>query len=42
MSGGSGTPAVYINGRRHHGPYAGATLSAGVRASGARAKLLRA
>jgi hypothetical protein len=42
MSGGSGTPAVFIRGRRHHGPYAVATLSAGVRASGARAKLLRA
>jgi glutaredoxin len=41
MSGGSGTPVVFINGRRHHGAYDIATLSAGVHASGARARLLR-
>ena len=39
LSGVSGTPTFFINGRRHHGAYDVATLSAGVRAAGARAAL---
>jgi Na+/H+ antiporter NhaA len=39
MSGVSGTPTFFINGRRHYGAYDIATLSAGVRAAGARAAL---
>jgi Na+/H+ antiporter NhaA len=37
MSGVSGTPTFFINGRRHYGPYNIATLSAEVRAARARA-----
>ena len=33
----SGTPTFFINGRRHYGAYDSATLSAAVRAAGARA-----
>jgi len=33
----SGTPTFFINGRRHYGAYDIATLSAAVRAAGARA-----
>ncbi|MGH3131554.1 MAG: thioredoxin domain-containing protein, partial [Gaiellaceae bacterium] len=39
LSGVSGTPSFFINGRRHHGAYDIATLSAAVRAAGARAAL---
>ena len=39
LSGVSGTPTFFINGRRHYGAYDTATLSAGVRAAGARATL---
>ena len=39
MSGVSGTPTFFINGRRHYGAYDIATLSAAVRAAGARASL---
>jgi Na+/H+ antiporter NhaA len=39
MSGVSGTPTFFINGRRHHGAYDIASLSAAVRAAGARATL---
>jgi Na+/H+ antiporter NhaA len=39
LSGVSGTPTFFINGRRHHGAYDIATLSAAVRAAGARAAL---
>jgi Na+/H+ antiporter NhaA len=39
MSGVSGTPTFFINGRRHYGAYDIATLSVGVRAAGARAAL---
>ena len=39
MSGVSGTPTFFINGRRHYGAYDIATLSAAVRAAGARATL---
>ena len=39
LSGVSGTPTFFINGRRHHGAYDIATLSAAVRAAGARATL---
>ena len=39
LSGVSGTPTFFINGRRHHGAYDIATLSAAVRAAGARAVL---
>jgi Na+/H+ antiporter NhaA len=35
----SGTPSFFINGRRHHGAYDIAALSAAVRAAGARAAL---
>jgi protein-disulfide isomerase len=37
----SGTPTFFINGRRHYGVYDIATLSAAVRAAGARAELAR-
>jgi Na+/H+ antiporter NhaA len=37
LSGVSGTPTFFINGRRHYGAYDIATLSAAVRAAGARA-----
>ena len=39
LSGVSGTPTFFVNGRRHYGAYDIATLSAAVRAAGARAKL---
>jgi Na+/H+ antiporter NhaA len=39
LSGVSGTPTFFINGRRHYGAYDIDTLSAAVRAAGARAKL---
>jgi Na+/H+ antiporter NhaA len=39
LSGVSGTPNFFINGRRHYGAYDIATLSAAVRAAGARAVL---
>ncbi len=39
LSGVSGTPTFFINGRRHHGAYDTATLSDAVRAAGARATL---
>jgi Na+/H+ antiporter NhaA len=39
LSGVSGTPTFFINGRRHHGAYDIATLSTAVRAAGARATL---
>jgi protein-disulfide isomerase len=39
LSGVSGTPTFFINGRRHYGAYDIATLSAAVRADGARASL---
>jgi Na+/H+ antiporter NhaA len=39
LSGVTGTPTFFINGRRHHGAYDIATLSAAVRAAGARATL---
>jgi protein-disulfide isomerase len=39
LSGVSGTPTFFINGRRHHGAYDIATLSAAVRAAGAQATL---
>jgi predicted DsbA family dithiol-disulfide isomerase len=38
----SGTPTFFINGRRHHGAYDMATLSAAVRAAGAQAALATA
>jgi Na+/H+ antiporter NhaA len=38
----SGTPTFFINGRRHHGAYDIATLSAAVRAAGAQATLATA
>jgi protein-disulfide isomerase len=41
LSGVSGTPTFFINDRRHYGAYDIATLSAAVRAAGARAKLAR-
>ncbi|HEV3478141.1 MAG TPA: Na+/H+ antiporter NhaA [Gaiellaceae bacterium] len=41
MSGVSGTPTFFINGRRHYGAYDIDTLSAAVRAAGARAALAR-
>jgi Na+/H+ antiporter NhaA len=37
LSGVSGTPTFFVNGRRHHGAYDINTLSAAVRAAGARA-----
>jgi Na+/H+ antiporter NhaA len=39
LSGVTGTPTFFINGRRHYGAYDIATLSAAVRAAGARASL---
>jgi Na+/H+ antiporter NhaA len=42
LSGVSGTPTFFINGRRHYGAYDIATLSAAVRAAGARATLTTA
>jgi Na+/H+ antiporter NhaA len=42
LSGVSGTPTFFINGRRHYGAYDIATLSAAVQAAGARAVLARA
>jgi Na+/H+ antiporter NhaA len=39
LSGVSGTPTFFINGRRHYGAYDIATLSAAVRAAGVRAAL---
>jgi Na+/H+ antiporter NhaA len=39
LSGVSGTPTFFVNGRRHYGAYDIATLSAAVRAAGARATL---
>jgi Na+/H+ antiporter NhaA len=39
LSGISGTPTFFVNGRRHHGAYDIATLSAAVRAAGAQATL---
>jgi protein-disulfide isomerase len=39
LSGVSGTPTFFINGRRHYGAYDIATLSAAVRAAGAQAEL---
>ena len=41
LSGVSGTPTFFINGRRHYGAYDISTLSAAVRAAGARAVLAR-
>jgi Na+/H+ antiporter NhaA/protein-disulfide isomerase len=41
LSGVSGTPTFFINGRRHYGAYDIDTLSAAVRAAGARAVLAR-
>jgi protein-disulfide isomerase len=37
LSGVSGTPTFFINGRRHYGAYDIATLSAAVRVAGAQA-----
>jgi protein-disulfide isomerase len=42
LSGVSGTPTFFINARRHYGAYDIATLSAAVRAAGARAALATA
>ena len=42
LSGVSGTPTFFVNGRRHHGAYDIATLSAAVRAAGAQAALATA
>lgn len=39
LSGVSGTPTFFINGRRHHGAYDIDTLSRAVRTAGARATL---
>ncbi len=41
LSGVSGTPTFFVNGRRHYGAYDIATLSAAVRAAGARATLAK-
>jgi protein-disulfide isomerase len=41
LSGVSGTPTFFINGRRHHGAYDIATLSAAVRAARARAAIAK-
>jgi Na+/H+ antiporter NhaA len=41
LSGVSGTPTFFVNGRRHYGAYDIATLTAAVRAAGARAVLAR-
>jgi protein-disulfide isomerase len=42
LSGVSGTPTFFINGRRHYGAYDIDTLSATVRAAGARVELATA
>ncbi|HET8606221.1 MAG TPA: Na+/H+ antiporter NhaA [Gaiellaceae bacterium] len=42
LSGVSGTPTFFVNGRRHHGAYDIATLTAAVRAARARAAILGA
>jgi protein-disulfide isomerase len=42
LSGVTGTPTFFINGERHYGAYDIATLSAAVRAAGARAVLASA
>jgi protein-disulfide isomerase len=42
LSGVSGTPTFFINGRRHHGAYDIATLSGAVRVAGAQATLATA
>jgi Na+/H+ antiporter NhaA len=42
LSGVSGTPTFFVNGRRHHGAYDIDTLSRAVRAAGARARLTAA
>ena len=39
LSGVSGTPTFFVNGRRHYGAYDIDALSAAVRIAGARAKL---
>jgi Na+/H+ antiporter NhaA len=39
LSGVSGTPTFFVNGRRHHGAYDIASLSAAVKAAGARATI---
>jgi protein-disulfide isomerase len=39
LSGVSGTPTFFVNGRRHHGAYDIASLSAAVRAARQRAAL---
>jgi protein-disulfide isomerase len=39
LSGVSGTPTFFVNGRRHYGAYDIATLSAAMRAAGAQAVL---
>src|SRR5918999_1147716 len=39
LSGVSGTPTFFVNGRRHYGAYDMATLSNAVKAAGARAAL---
>ncbi len=39
LSGVSGTPTFFVNGRRHYGAYDIATLSLAVRAAGAQATL---
>jgi Na+/H+ antiporter NhaA len=41
LSGVSGTPTFFVNGRRHHGAFDLATLSAAVKSAGARATLAR-
>ncbi|MGZ4269100.1 MAG: Na+/H+ antiporter NhaA [Solirubrobacteraceae bacterium] len=41
LSGVSGTPTFFVNGRRHYGAYDIATLSSAVKAAGARATLAR-
>jgi protein-disulfide isomerase len=41
LSGVSGTPTFFVNGRRHYGAYDIGTLSAAVRAAGARAVLAK-
>jgi protein-disulfide isomerase len=40
LSGVTGTPTFFVNGRRHYGAYDIATLSAAVRAAGARALVI--
>jgi predicted DsbA family dithiol-disulfide isomerase len=42
LSGVSGTPTFFVNGRRHYGAYDIATLVAAVRAAGARATVTTA